>query len=93
MTNRHSLSQDGLPGEPRPSTVEDADVEKPIEAASFNKEGILHQGKLGPKPSRKHFFSSLDPAYAAAVHQDAEEVEYSEEEEVHWVLLLEAGLY
>ncbi|KAF8892997.1 MFS general substrate transporter [Infundibulicybe gibba] len=57
-----------------------------VEAASVggvgaNTQGTAHQEKLGPKPKRKHFFSSLDPAYADAVNRDAAAVEYTEEEE------------
>lgn len=47
-----------------------------------NTEGTQNQAALGPKPRRKHFFSPLDPAYADAVHRDAESVEFSPEEEV-----------
>lgn len=47
-----------------------------------NSDGTLHQGKLGPKAKRKHFFSPLDPKYAEAVHMDAENVIFTEEEEV-----------
>ncbi|KAF7342036.1 MFS general substrate transporter [Mycena venus] len=46
-----------------------------------NKEGEYHQSQLGPKPSRKHFFSPLDPAYADAVNRDAETVQFTEAEE------------
>ncbi|PPQ75407.1 hypothetical protein CVT24_012969 [Panaeolus cyanescens] len=46
-----------------------------------NTEGTRNQAALGPKPQRKHFFSPLDPAYADAVHRDAETVEYSPDEE------------
>ncbi|KAF8902600.1 MFS general substrate transporter [Gymnopilus junonius] len=46
-----------------------------------NKDGTFHQSELGPKPKRKYFFSPLDPAYADAVHRDAESVEYTAEEE------------
>ncbi|KAF9051499.1 MFS general substrate transporter [Panaeolus papilionaceus] len=45
-----------------------------------NIEGTHNQAALGPKPRRKHF-SPLDPAYADAVHRDAESVEFSPEEE------------
>ncbi|KAF9474852.1 MFS general substrate transporter [Pholiota conissans] len=46
-----------------------------------NKDGDAHQAALGPKAKRKHFFSPLDPAYADAVHLDAEAVEYTAEQE------------
>ena len=58
-----------------------SEVEKSL-SEHTNKDGTLHQSELGPKPKRKHFFSPLDPAYADAVHRDAESVEYSAEEEV-----------
>ncbi|KAF9450793.1 MFS general substrate transporter [Macrolepiota fuliginosa MF-IS2] len=44
-------------------------------------EGTLHQKQLGSRSRRKHFFSPLDPAWAEAVHQDAELVQYTPEEE------------
>jgi hypothetical protein len=44
--------------------------------------GDYHQSQLGPKPTRKHFFSPLDPGYADAVNLDAETVEFTEAEEV-----------
>lgn len=59
----------------------DDDVEK-SSSDDHNTEGTFHQGQMGPKPKRKHFFSSLDPSYADAVHRDAASVEYSEDEEV-----------
>ncbi|KAF8893010.1 MFS general substrate transporter [Infundibulicybe gibba] len=43
--------------------------------------GTNYQSQLGLKPKRKYFFSPLDPAYADAVHHDAEEVEYTKAEE------------
>ena len=51
---------------------------------SSHQEGTAKQAKLGPSlnPKRKHFFSQVDPVIAGAVHQDAETVEYSVEEEV-----------
>ena len=52
-------------------------------------EGTYHQVAIGAQPKRKHFFSPLDPAYADAVHKDAETVEYTEEEEVCFTSLLQ----
>lgn len=59
----------------------DDDVEKSSSEVP-NTEGTFYQNQMGPKPKRKHFFSSLDPSYAAAVHRDAASVEYTEDEEV-----------
>lgn len=50
-------------------------------------EGTHHQLALGGQAKRKHIFSSLDSVYAAAVHEDAETVEYTPEEEVGAVIL------
>jgi hypothetical protein len=58
------------------------DVERNSDVSHANKDGDYHQSQLGPKPSRKHFFSPLDPAYADAVNRDAETVEFTEAEEV-----------
>ncbi|KAJ8700835.1 hypothetical protein PTI98_003822 [Pleurotus ostreatus] len=46
-----------------------------------NEDGTFHQQQLGPKAKRKHFFSSLDPAYADAVHRDAQSVQFTELDE------------
>lgn len=51
-------------------------------SASHNAEGSYYQSQLGPKPKRKHFFSSLDPSYANAVNRDAETVEFTAQEDV-----------
>jgi hypothetical protein len=78
----HSEQQraaDANASQSRPSS--DDDVEK-SSSEDHNTEGTFHQNQMGPKPKRKHFFSSLDPSYADAVHRDAASVEYSEEEEV-----------
>ncbi|KAF8956872.1 MFS general substrate transporter [Flammula alnicola] len=57
-------------------------VEKSVDISGHtNKEGTAYQSELGPKPKRKHFFLSLDPAYADAVRRDAEDVEFTAEEE------------
>ncbi|KAI0267310.1 MFS general substrate transporter [Gloeopeniophorella convolvens] len=45
-------------------------------------DGTFHQGQLGDhKPRRSHYFSPLDPAFADAVHKDAEVVSYTPAEE------------
>lgn len=63
----------------------DLDVEKvqveEREQEKANAEGTMYQSQLGEKAIRKHFFSPLDPAFAEAVHKDAEGVQYTEEEE------------
>ncbi|EIM87467.1 MFS general substrate transporter [Stereum hirsutum FP-91666 SS1] len=46
-----------------------------------NTEGTFHQAQLSFKPTRKHFFSPLDPSYANAVHRDAATVQFTLEEE------------
>ncbi|CAA7268786.1 unnamed protein product [Cyclocybe aegerita] len=56
------------------------EVEKAVSEHS-NKDGTIHQAELGLRAHRKHFFAPFDPAYAAAVHRDAESVEYTPEEE------------
>ncbi|KXN84014.1 hypothetical protein AN958_00573 [Leucoagaricus sp. SymC.cos] len=50
--------------------------------------GTLHQNVLAGEMKRRHFFSPLDPAWAEAVHKDAENVQYSPEEEVRLGTLL-----
>ncbi|KAJ6454545.1 MFS general substrate transporter [Mycena vitilis] len=60
--------------------TKDLDAERDSEVSRIN-QGEYHQGQLGPKAARKHFFSPLDPAYADAVNLDAETVEYTEAEE------------
>jgi len=62
-----------------PSRMEKAENSVDTDNSS---EGTYHQLALGAQPKRKHFFSPLDPAYADAVHKDAEAVEYTEDEEV-----------
>ncbi|KAJ7805754.1 MFS general substrate transporter [Mycena olivaceomarginata] len=57
------------------------DLERESDVSHANKEGEYYQSQLGPKASRKHFFSPLDPAYADAVNRDAETVEFTEAEE------------
>ncbi|CAK5278165.1 unnamed protein product [Mycena citricolor] len=44
-------------------------------------DGVYHQSRLGPKATRKHFFSPLDRSYAEAVNLDAEGVEFDQAEE------------
>ncbi|PFH50844.1 hypothetical protein AMATHDRAFT_75321 [Amanita thiersii Skay4041] len=47
----------------------------------IKKRGTYHQSLLGPKATRRHFFSPLDSTSATAVHKDAEHVEYDGGEE------------
>lgn len=61
------------------------DVERSSGGSQVNREGDYHQSQMGPKPTRKHFFSPLDSGYADAVHRDAETVEFTEAEEVRAV--------
>lgn len=56
--------------------------ESQIKQEQQQAEGTSYQEALGPKAHRKHFFSPLDPAWAEAVHRDAETVQYTPEEEV-----------
>ncbi|KAJ7291058.1 MFS general substrate transporter [Mycena rebaudengoi] len=57
------------------------DIERSSGGSQVNREGDYHQSQMGPKPTRKHFFSPLDSGYADAVHRDAETVEFTEAEE------------
>lgn len=63
--------------------VKEVDVPESVRDQQQASDGILHQSGLGP-PQRKHFFSPLDPAWAEAVHRDAETVQYTPEEEVRF---------
>lgn len=63
------------------SDARTSDVER-TGAEMANGDGTLHQSQLGPKAKRKHFFASLDLSFADAVHRDAADVVFSEEEEV-----------
>ena len=67
-------------------------ISKDTEASyehSPDTEGTTHQSAIGPKPTRKHFFSPLDSTYADAVHKDAETVQFTPEEDVcHCSILL-----
>ncbi|TFK31679.1 MFS general substrate transporter [Crucibulum laeve] len=68
--------------EPKNSSLDIEDIPSfSFNQSNANEDGTNHQSLLGPKPRRKHFFSPLDPGYADAVHKDAEEVVYTEEEE------------
>ncbi|KAJ7177895.1 MFS general substrate transporter [Mycena filopes] len=60
---------------------ETKDIERESDVSHANKDGEYHQSQLGPKPTRKHFFSPLDPSYADAVNRDAEAVEFTEADE------------
>ncbi|KAJ7701814.1 hypothetical protein B0H17DRAFT_1128044 [Mycena rosella] len=61
--------------------TKEVDIERSSDASHANTTGEYHQSQLGPKPTRKHFFSALDSGYADAVNLDAEAVEYTEAEE------------
>ncbi|KAF8624722.1 hypothetical protein AX17_007053 [Amanita inopinata Kibby_2008] len=52
-----------------------------LEEDEARKEGTYYQSTLGPAAKRRHFFSPLDSSHAAAVHKDAENIEFSAEEE------------
>ncbi|KAF8525766.1 major facilitator superfamily domain-containing protein [Hysterangium stoloniferum] len=54
--------------------------ESSTDVTSFN--GTSAQAKLGIRPTRKHFFASLDATVAKAVKTDADQVTYTETEEV-----------
>lgn len=69
-------------GSSSPTHSVDVDEVEKISPSHTNREGTVHQLALGPKPKRKHFFSALDSSYADAVHQDAESVHFTTEEEV-----------
>jgi hypothetical protein len=61
------------------SPVNGAQVKRTQQDAEF---GTLHQNAIGDKAKRRHFFSPLDLSWAEAVHKDAEDVQYTPEEEV-----------
>lgn len=67
---------EALPSDGRPSDVESNGAEPD------NEDGTIHQSQLGPKAKRRHFFAPLDLSFADAVHRDATDVIFSEEEEV-----------
>ncbi|CCM05612.1 uncharacterized protein FIBRA_07841 [Fibroporia radiculosa] len=46
-----------------------------------NADGTFYQSQIGERPSKGHFFSPLDAQLAEAVHNDADSVVYTEEEE------------
>ncbi|CDO68592.1 hypothetical protein BN946_scf184996.g23 [Trametes cinnabarina] len=64
--------------EPREGEKEEAG---PVVKDSAIVEGTFHQAKVAGKVRRKHFFSPPDAALAEAVNKDADNVEYTEEEE------------
>lgn len=65
--------------QPRPSEkVEDGPVVKDSALA----EGTFHQARVSGRPERKHFFSPPDASLADAVNRDADNVEFTDEEEV-----------
>ncbi|KAF5384279.1 hypothetical protein D9615_003358 [Tricholomella constricta] len=45
------------------------------------KDGTYYQAEVGVQAKRAQFFSALNSTYAEAVHLDAANIEYSEEEE------------
>lgn len=45
-------------------------------------EGTFHQAQVAGIAKRKHFFSPPDASLAEAVNRDADNVEFTEEEEV-----------
>jgi hypothetical protein len=67
----------------KPEVVPSKDVEASGGAdENDNIEGTFYQSQLGSQAKRRHFFGSLDQAYADAVHKDAETVLYTDKEEV-----------
>ncbi|KAI0705499.1 MFS general substrate transporter [Earliella scabrosa] len=55
--------------------------EGPVVKDSAFADGTYHQSRVGDKPVRRHFFSPPDGTLAEAVNQDADCVEFTEEEE------------
>lgn len=53
-----------------------------------NSSGVTHQSELG-QTKRGHFFSPLDLKHAQAVNLDAEEVQYTREEDASVASLLQ----
>ena len=72
--------------DPLAPTHERVDSEKleegPVVKDSAFADGTYHQSRVGDKPVRRHFFSPPDGTLAEAVNQDADCVEFTEEEEV-----------
>ncbi|KAI9056451.1 MFS general substrate transporter [Trametes sanguinea] len=64
--------------EPREGKKEDAG---PVVKDAAIAEGTFHQARVAGQVRRKHFFSPPDAALAEAVNRDADNVEYTEEEE------------
>ena len=70
--------------EPRQSEkCEGGDIVKDAALA----EGTFYQSRAAGATKRRHFFSPPDAALADAVNQDADNVEYTEEEEVAPLLM------
>ncbi|KAL7284659.1 hypothetical protein ACG7TL_001956 [Trametes sanguinea] len=65
--------------EPREGEKEDAG---PVVKDAAIAEGTFHQARVAGQVRRKHFFSPPDAALAEAVNRDADNVEFTEEEEV-----------
>lgn len=84
----HSAEEKSIPQNPS----EEIDVEKRLSgftehSASASSpitefSGVIHQNELGAKMKRRHFFSPLDLKHAQALNLDAEQVQYTREEEV-----------
>ncbi|KAI0366510.1 MFS general substrate transporter [Pilatotrama ljubarskyi] len=64
--------------EPRPAEKVE---EGPVVKDSALSDGTFHQSQVAGRPERKHFFSPPDAAIADAVNKDADNVEFTEEEE------------
>ncbi|OJT07696.1 hypothetical protein TRAPUB_1437 [Trametes pubescens] len=78
MPDTHSPS---VRSEPRPADkVEEGPVMVQDSALS---EGTFHQAQVAGIAERKHFFSPPDASLAEAVNRDADNVEFTEDEEVN----------
>ncbi|KAI0672413.1 MFS general substrate transporter [Trametes maxima] len=66
----------------RSNPREDKEIEEgPVVKDSSLAEGTFHQAQVSGQAERKHFFSPPDSALADAVNRDADNVEFTEEEE------------
>ncbi|KAJ3868982.1 MFS general substrate transporter [Lentinula novae-zelandiae] len=85
MITRTSEISQSLSPEPDveklPLNLSEPHTSLPHTLSSTGHSGVTHQGKLGARPKRRHFFSALDPNYAEAVNLDAENVVYTFEED------------
>jgi hypothetical protein len=68
----------------RPMDTNSTSVKTDVDAMPHkpNEAGTFHQQELTSQAKRKHFFSPLDSAHAEAVHRDAEDVVFTDEEDV-----------